>query len=399
MEESKMYGYKRKQGLPGIRNYVTVIFTVDCSRVVAEKIAKPFEEVITFGFPGCGHNDSAYSTLYSLGTHPNVGAVLIVALGCEGTDFRKLKNQISKTGRYVDLLVIQERGEIATINKGQGIIVKMKKALKNSVKCPIEVKDLIIGIECGGSDSTSGLAANPAAGYMADRILGNGGTIIVEEFPELLGCKDLLKKRGLNKKAQFLIEERIEKSRLHSQKTGHYHIGVGNKEGGLSTIEDKSLGAACKLGKKHLIRNILVLNEVPTEPGLYLLDNIESPEDKWLCMCQRANDAFGNTSLSASHAQIIVFTTGRGNVIGAAVSPVIKVTGNTKTYNRMKENMDINAGEILIGSSSLEAMGMKIYEKVINVASGKMTKSEVLNHHESWITYHFNPEFSNRKVI
>jgi len=384
---AEIIGYKREKGKAGIRDLIAVIYTVDCSRTIAYKIANGFKNTRVIGFPGCFSNVLAYNELFSLGTHPNVGAVLIIAFGCECTDYRGLLKDIRKRGRDAELLTINKLGSKSTIEIGRSYLKEMTIKLEDTPRVKLEIKDLIIGIECGGSDSTSGLVSNPAVGRTVDMIISRGGTVIVEEFPELLGCKQILANKASNEQIKTLLTKKLEKAKQHALKTGIYSISLGNFDGGLTTIEEKSLGAACKLGTSKIV-GVLERNEIPPYSGLYMLDTLDSLDDKWLFPNQY-NDTMGNTALLASHSHIIIFTTGTGNIIGSAFSPVIKVTGNPKTYQIMYDNIDINAGEVIGGNMNLEEIAMKIYSKILNVAAGEKTKSEIMGHFESFITYHF----------
>jgi len=378
---AEIKGFQRKQGRPGIRNLVAVIYTVGCSQKVAERIASDFFEARALGYLSCTRNADAEDSLISLGTHPNVGAALIVALGCEGTNYNRITEKIRSSGREAELLIIQETGGTSTsVKKGKKIVSRLLKKLEATPRCEIDAKDLIVGIECGGSDATSGLAANPAAGKAADILISKGGTVIVEEFRELLGCDKILESKAVDS-IKPAIRKALKNAYEFSKRASNFAISPGNKKGGLTTIEEKSLGAACKLGSS-IITGFLNRNEQPTQPGLYLLDTVYSANTDKICLCNEG-DINGNTCLSESHCHIIIFTTGRGNIIGAALSPVIKVTGNPSTYEKLNENMDINAGEILNGSTDIERMGEKIFNLIMEVAGGKLTKSEIAGHFES----------------
>ncbi len=380
----KVYGFQRKQGRPGIRNLVAVMYTVNCARTVSERIAYDFYESRALGFFSCTRNASAYKSLVALGTHPNVGAVLVVSLGCEGTEYRKLVEELKASGRDVELIVIQKAGgTTASVKKGREIVDQMIERLKKNERCEIKISDLVLGIECGGSDATSGLVANTSAGKTADVFVSEGGAVIVEEFKELFGCEQILEDKT-DEEVIPKLRKALDNALRYAQKTGYYALSPGNIEGGLTTIDEKSLGAACKLGTSN-IKGILSRSEEPVKEGLYLLNNIYEADRDKICLCY-GGDTFGNSTLTESHCHIIIFTTGRGNVLGAALTPVIKVTGNSDTYHRMIENMDINAGEILEGNTDIDEMGEKIFNKVIEVAGGKLTKSEIVGHFESIVS-------------
>lgn len=381
---SGVKGYQRKQGRPGIRNLVAVIYTVGCSQTVAERIASEFPEARVFGYFSCTRNASSEDSLITLGKHPNVGAALVVALGCEGTEYKRVTKDIESSGREAELLVIQETGGTSTsVKKGMEIVGELIKKIEKTPKCNIEAKDLVVGIECGGSDATSGLVANPSAGKAADILISKGGIVIVEEFRELLGCEKILESKAVDA-IKPAIKKALKNAYEFSKKTSYFAISPGNKKGGLTTIEEKSLGAASKLGTSP-ITGFLNRNKQPIKPGLYLLDTVYSADTDKICLCN-GGDINGNSCLSECHSHIIIFTTGRGNIVGAALSPVIKVTGNPDTYERLKENMDINAGEIFTGNINIKKMGEIIYDEIMEVAGGKLTKSEIVGHSESIVT-------------
>jgi altronate hydrolase len=246
----------------------------------------------------------------------------------------------------------------------------------------IPFSDLIVGVECGGSDTTSGIAANPAVGATADRIIANGGTVIFEETNELLGCEPSLSKRAVSDEVRAEILRSIEIAREWGDRTGQRAISSGNIDGGLTTIEEKSLGAVCKAGSAPVVD---VLHggewERPRQPGLHLLAPYYVQERGWTG-AGTISDPNGVTELASCGAHIVVFTTGRGTVTGSGIVPVIKVCGNPETYARMSDNMDIDAGAIVEGRKSIGEVGEEILASIVATAQGELTRAEDLGHFE-----------------
>jgi altronate hydrolase len=246
----------------------------------------------------------------------------------------------------------------------------------------IMLKDLIVGVECGGSDTTSGIAANPALGHAADRIVAAGGTVMFEETNELLGCESALVEQATSPAIADEILSAIRIARDWGARTGQRAISAGNIEGGLTTIEEKSLGAVCKAGTTPVVG---VLHggewERPAKPGLHLLAPYYVRQEGWTGGGS-ISDPNGVTELAACGAHLVVFTTGRGTVTGSGIVPVIKVCGNPETFTRMSENMDINAGAIITGDRTLSEIGDEIFARIIETANGTFTKNEELGHFE-----------------
>ena len=241
-------------------------------------------------------------------------------------------------------------------------------------RVPMSIKDLIVGVECGGSDTTSGIAANPALGLAADKIVQAGGTVIFEETNELLGCEGMLTRQAASPAVANEILAAIQIARDWGARTNQRAISAGNIEGGLTTIEEKSLGAVCKAGTTPVVG---VLHggtwTRPSQPGLHLLAPYYVQEAGWTGG-GTISDPNGVTELAACGAHLVVFTTGRGSVTGSGVAPVLKVCGNPETYARMTENMDINAGAIVTGEKTLTEVGDEIFAAILATAAGKETK-------------------------
>jgi altronate hydrolase len=324
----------------------------------------------------------------ALGTHPNVGAVLLVSLGCEGTDASSLAERIRASGRSVEVLRIQEAGGTeATIAEGQAIVARMLVALDHTRRVPMAVSDLIVGTECGGSDATSGIAANPAVGHAFDLLVEAGATLIFEETLEMIGCAEIVARRAVNEQVAAQLRRAIEKAEEFSLGGNQFSIAPGNVTGGLTTIEEKSMGALAKSGTRP-IQGVIKVTEQPSGPGLYLLDTVPDPSP-FPFGHSNPNDSEGILALISCGAHIVVFTTGRGSVIGSVVSPVLKVCGNPQTYARMGHDMDVNAGRVITGEATLAEVGREIFGLILEVAAGRPTAAERLGHAEYCIPYKY----------
>jgi altronate dehydratase large subunit len=384
----ELSGYRRESGPPGIRNLVASIHTVECSSFVSQRIADLDPRIHALGFPGCYSNAYATRMMTALGTHPNVGAVLLVSLGCEGTDSGALAGAIRASGRPVEVLRIQEAGGTeAAVRQGREIVGRMLAQLDQTPRVPLRVSDLVIGTECGGSDATSGIAANPAVGVAFDMLVDAGAAAIIEETLEMTGCAEIAAARGIHPGVAEAVRRAVEKAERFSLQVDQFSIATGNHEGGLTTIEEKSMGAFAKCGTRP-IRGVLKVAERPPGPGLYLLDSVPDPSS-FLFGYSNPNDSEGILDLIACGAHMVVFTTGRGSVIGSVVAPVLKVCGNPRTFARMSGDMDVNAGRIVTGESSVARTGREIFERILRVASGSATAAERLGHREYCILYKF----------
>jgi altronate dehydratase large subunit len=379
-------GYGRPSGPPGIRNIVAGIHTVECSAYVSQQIAAMDPRVHTLGFPGCYRNEYAARLMAALGTHPNVGAVLLVSLGCEGTDAAALAEPIRASGRTVEILRIQDSGgTLPTVEKGRAIVAHMLEQLDRTPRVAMTAADLVVGTECGGSDATSGIAANPAVGRAFDLLVDAGGTAIIEETLEMVGCAEIVARRGVNATVSRQLREAVEKAERFSLQIDQFSIAPGNHEGGLTTIEEKSMGAFAKCGTRP-VQGVIKVAQRPPARGLYVLDSVPDPYP-FLFGYSNPNDSEGILDLISCGAHLVAFTTGRGSVIGSAISPVLKICGNPKTCARMSGDMDVNAGRIVTGEATLDQVGREIFHRIVDVASGTPTKSEALGHREYFIPY------------
>ncbi len=382
-----MQGYLRADGRKGIRNIVVVVYLVECARHVAQEIVGRFrgQPVHLIGFPGCYPNAYALRMLKSLCTHPNVGAALLVSLGCEGFNRTALLDAIRQSGRPANLVGIQTIGGTRrTIETGAEWVRGTLEDIATVPRAELSISDLVVGTICGGSDATSGLTANPAMGIAFDHLVKAGGRAIFEETGELIGLDHFMAERAVTPELAAEILACMRKTERYYRELGHSSFAVGNADGGLTTIEEKSLGAYTKSGSLP-ISGLIKPGDQPPASGLYLLDVIPDGEVRF--GFPNINDNAEIAELIACGSHIILFSTGRGSVVGSAISPVIKVCANPETYRRMREDMDVDAGRILEGQASLEEVGAEIFGLIGSVAAGAETASESLGHQEFILTY------------
>ena len=390
LKDLKWKGYLRRDGRLGIRNRVLVIYTVKCAEFVARKIVEQADDmdVELVGFDGCTDNQYAVNLLISLIRHPNVGAVLAVGLGCEYIQPEWLADIAAKEGKPTDWLFIQnEGGTRPSIKKGAAWVASALEQLDSTPRAEMTMRDLVIGAECGGSDYTSGLAGNVVVGRFYDKLVDLGGTAIFEEIVEAIGLDTLLTGRAANEQARRELQYTYDKALDYCKSVRQYSVSPGNFAGGLSTIEEKSMGAVIKSGSKPIEGVIKVAANAP-HPGLWLLDS--TPDPYWMHFrITNPNDNEGLMELVSCGAHIVFLVTGRGNVVGSAVGPCIKITGNSATFARMSEDMDFDAGPIIRGELSQDEMAVKLAEMVAAVAGGAPTKSEALGHKEFFVPYKY----------
>jgi altronate hydrolase len=385
--DHRLQGFLRSDGRKGIRNVVVVVYLVECAHFVARRIVESCNapDVQLIGFPGCYPNAYAARILERVTTHPNVGAALLVSLGCESMDGRGLADTIRATGRPVELLAIQKSGGTpGAIAAGCAWVGQALQQIRTLPRVDMSVQDLVVGTICGGSDATSGLSANPAVGRAFDRLVAQGATAIFEETGELIGCEAQMAARAVNEDVGREIVDCVAKAARYYQTLGLGSFAVGNAVGGLTTIEEKSLGAYSKSGDSA-IRGVIKPGDLPPRGGLYLLDVVPDGEVRF--GFPNISDNAEIVELIACGSHLILFTTGLGSVVGSAISPVLKVCGNPATYQNLSADMDINAGRILEGQSTLDEVGREIVERVLQTAAGTPTASERLGHQEFILTY------------
>ena len=379
-------GYLRADGRKGVRNLVLIIYTVECAQFVAHAIAQGETDTHVIGFPGCYDNQYAIRLMLALARHPNVGAVLSVGLGCEYTQPEKIAKVVRESGRPADWFFIQESGGTSkSIARGKEAIAHLRSEIAQVQRVPMTLGDLTVGCECGGSDGTSGLAGNPVVGAFFDKLVDAGGRAVFEETVEMIGLRDILVSRAANDTARAELTAAYDKAVAYCRSVRQFSASPGNFAGGLTTIEEKSMGAFAKSGTRP-IQGVIKVAEAPRGPGLWIMDSV--PDSHFMQFgYTNPNDTEGIMDLISSGAQIVLFVTGRGSVIGSPVAPLIKITGNTQTYQRMIEDMDFNAGTVLTGESSLDEAGNQLLSMVTHVAAGTPSKPERLGHREYFVMY------------
>lgn len=387
-----MRGFLRPDGRKGIRNVVLVVYLVECAHFVAREIALSHRgpDVQVIGFSGCYPSDHAEHMLGRLCTHPNVGAVLLVSLGCEGFNREALRRTVADSGRPVETLVIQDcGGTSATVAAGGRWLAGIVSRLHAAPTVETGFDELVVGTICGGSDGTSGLTANPAIGRAFDAMGARGAACIFTENAELIGCESFMAARAETPDLAESIIGAVVKAARYDHAFGHGSFAPGNAEGGLTTQEEKSAGAYAKSGTAP-IRGLLRPPMQPPAGGLYLLD--DTPDGAPLYGFAQLNDSTKLAELAACGAHLILYSTGRGSVLGSAISPVVKVCANPATFQRLAGDMDIDAGRILTGDATLDEIGAEIVAAVRAAAGGERTKSETLGHQEFVLTYkNFGP--------
>ena len=387
MNETTWQGYLRSDGRKGIRNIILVVYTVECASHVAHAIGRDEDDVHVIGFPGCYDNQYAIRMILALGRHPNIGAVLAVGLGCEYTQPAKIAQNVRESGRPADSFFIQENGGTKSgIARGKEIIAHLRSEMNSQTQLvPMTWSDLVVGSECGGSDGTSGLAGNPVIGAFFDLLVDRGGSAIFEEIVEMIGLRHILDARAASPQARTQLQAAYDKAERYCREVRQYSVAPGNFAGGLTTIEEKSMGAFAKSGSRP-IQGVIRVAERPPHNGLWLLDSVPDPHFMQFGYTN-PNDTEGIMDLICAGSQIVLFVTGRGSVIGSAVSPLIKVTGNSITYDRMRDDMDFNAGRILSGEIALPAAADELATLVQAVACGQQSKPEALGHREYFLMY------------
>lgn len=370
-------GYRRPDGKVGVRNHIAVIPSVFCANTTAERIASQVPGAVALRHPvGCGQVGLDFEltarTLIAVGANPNVYAAVVVGLGCERFRPEELYEGIKKSEKPVSMFVIQDMGGTTpTIESGVKAAREYAAQAENVRREATDVSELMIALKCGGTDATSGLAANPTLGNMCDRLTAMGGSAILSELNELLSTEKLLAKRAVNEKvaakiynAIYEIEE-VLRSGTDPRFPGRNELmSPGNFSGGVSSIVEKAMGGVHKAGEAPIV-DVLEYAVPPAkgQHGLFLM-NYESHDGEVV------------TGMFGCGAQIVAFTTGRGNPTGFPLAPVLKVTGNRKTFDKMRENFDFCADPVITGEKTIEEMGEEFLELVVRVANGERTTAE-----------------------
>ena len=381
-------GYVRGNGKVGSRNHVAIIPSVVCANDVAMAIVAQTDNTRgLYHHQGCCQLppdlETVTDSLIGIGCHPNVGAVLIVSLGCEGTDVERLVLEISKTGKPVELIEIQKLGGTsraiaAGIDAAQGLAIKISSLQKE----PVDISNFVMSIKCGASDATSGLASNCVVGYVADKIVDLGGTVVFGETTEFIGAEHILAKRARTPDVSKRIYEIVNNMETRSKSMGcdmrKGQPTPGNIKGGLSSIEEKSIGAIVKSGTRPIEGVLKYTDMVTDHKGLWIKDT-PGREIEIL------------TGMAITGSQCMLFSTGRGAPQGFPTMPVLKICGNPVTFENMKNDMDINAGVIIKGEKSIEEVGELTFNHLIRVLSGETTKNETIKYYNSIDIYTLGP--------
>lgn len=363
-------GYPRADGRVGVRNHVVVMSSVSCANAVVEQIGRAVPEVKTLTHTeGCGRGPRDVSitlrTLANLAAHPNVAGVLIVGLGCEVLKNEFIASQAGEDKTIERIGIQQLGGTPKTVAAGIEIARRLVAEAARVERREFGLEHLTLAMECGGSDGFSGLTANPTVGWVADWLVGKGGSVILSELTEFLGTESILAERCADADVRQTLLGLLERhGQLVKQELGpmaHAVIAPGNQEGGLSSIQEKSLGCIRK-GGSSAIQEVLEYAERPSQRGLCVMNTPGS-------------DIFSITGMIAGGAQIVLFTTGRGSPAGSPIAPVVKIASNTRLFEAMPDDMDFDAGRIVSGMS-LEACGSELAETVVAVASGEPTAPE-----------------------
>ncbi|MFJ7467223.1 UxaA family hydrolase [Peribacillus frigoritolerans] len=372
-------GYRRSNGKFGIRNHLLIIPTVICANHVANRIQQAVPESVAIPHQhGCSQigddKERTHKLLGGMGKNPNVGAVLLISLGCEVIDAKVLKQEIEEeTGKPVEWLDIQDAGgTINAIKKGTEVAKGLFLELEKVPQVDTPISELIVGVKCGGSDATSGLCSNPALGKTADQLLKQGGTIVMGETTEIIGAEHIVAQKAVSEEVANKLYAYVDRFEKEVERIGADMRGgnpsPGNIEGGLSTIEEKSLGCISKAGTAPLNDVLSFAEEIPGN-GYYFMD---SPGNDIECV----------SGMAAAGVHMVCFTTGRGTPTGNPIIPVIKITGNEHTAIKMIDNIDIDTSPVMKGKETTEEAGDRIFETIAKTAQGELTKAEILGHQE-----------------
>ena len=370
---SQISGYERKNGKFGIRNHVLVLPTVSCVNGVIHRLSREVPEAVCVTHShGCGRAgprdlEILFRILSGLVHHPNVGGVVLIGLGCEISNTKNLFPLIKEAGKPVEILNVQEDGgSLETARKGVSATRRILSEISSQPRVPLPWDKLLIAMECGGSDAMSGVTANVALGAVSDWLVEKGTTVIFGENTEMIGTTQLLVRRAKNAQVARQIEQMIERAEKLTQDVmgnlASLVISPGNMDGGMSTIAEKSMGCIFK-GGTTTINQVVDYGEAPSEHGLILQDG-------------PGYDGDSMAGLAASGSQLMFFSTGRGTPAGFPALPVIKVASNTRMYEAMKDDMDVNAGSLVEGKP-LDQLRAEMIDLMIRVINGEETRAEV----------------------
>lgn len=374
-----IYGYRRENGALGIRNYILAISTVSCVNTVTSKICQKTRAIPILHEQGCvefkDDHERTKLALISAGQNPNVAGVLIVGLGCEQTSSSDIIDAIESCGKPVECIITQhEGGSPEAIKKGVEIVERLQQMAESESKQIGSIKELIVGVQCGGSDWTTAISGNTVIGAMTDLIIKNGGSVLMSEVAGFPGSEHIVAERAVSHQVGLAVldmvaELREEFMESYGEPIEKVNPTPGNKAGGITTLVEKSMGNIKKMGHSP-VQGLIKLGEKIPHPGLWIVDSrAQGP------------DSFNTTGFAMVGAHVTVFSTGRGTPIGNAVMPLIKITGNPKTYQKLASILDFNAGVVLEGAT-IEETGEGLYGYLLEVANGKQTKSEINENYE-----------------
>mgnify|MGYP003999728443 CR=1 FL=1 len=368
----KFLGYQREDGTVGIRNKILVIALSDCCEPIARQIAQTANEAVAITqHYGCINDPIILNTLIGVATNPNISAVVVVIMGCEGINTSEFIDSVNKSGKPLQSVIVQEIGGTSkAIKKGCEFVKEFQDLISSQARIETDLSKLVIGVKCGGSDATNGIAGNPAVGIASDYLIDAGGVVILSEPIEALGAESYLMDRAINddvkKDIKKVIMDEFRRSNVDDSMTEV--MCKGNYLGGLSSIEEKALGAVLKSGSRDILGVLKVNSKVIEKPeintGVYFQDGTHV-------------EPMAMTLMAAAGAQLVVYVSGRGGTLGHAVVPFINVNGNPNTCKTMQDDIDICAGGIITGNESLSSVGGDIFTKIKQVSSGEITKSEI----------------------
>jgi altronate dehydratase large subunit len=370
--------FKRSDGRVGVRNHVVVIPTSVCASVTAQRIAAAVPGTISLTHQhGCcqvgADFDQTVRTLAGMGRNPNVAAALVVSLGCEGVPASALTAPIAACGTPVQSLTIQESGgEQKTIEAGIGALTRLKAVADTCRREPCSLADVILGMECGGSDSTSGIASNPVIGILSDLLIEAGGTSILSETTELIGAEHTLAHRARTREVAERLIHIVQRTERRALLLGADLRGSqptpGNIDGGITTLAEKSLGCAYKAGTAT-IEGVLEYGQAPAAQGLFVMDT-------------PGQDIESITGMVAGGAQVCIFSTGRGSPTGCPIAPVIKISANERTCRVMADSVDFDASGVITRGERIRDLGLRLMDEFVAVCNGRLTSAEVSGHNE-----------------
>ena len=379
-ERAGFWGYRRPDGRVGVRNHVLVVPTVICASVVCDRICevRPADIVSLPHLAGCGQlgpdMHTTHDTLAAYCRHPNVGAVLVIALGCEQVVAQNLADAARQAGKPAQVIAIQAEGGTVratarAIEIARGLVAELSRTPRETC----DVSSLILSVKCGGSDYTSGLASNPALGRVADRLVDLGGAAVLGEIAEIMGAEHLLAARASQPATAGRLLRVINRVESEAMALGLDIRGTqpspGNIRGGLTTIEEKSLGATHKGGERTPLADVVGYAAPITARGLTVMDT-------------PGLDVESVTGMVGGGAQIVVFTTGLGTPTGNPIAPVVKITGNARTAASMADNIDLDVSTVLDGRETLDQAACRLFDEVLAVCSGRETAAERLGFRE-----------------